>query len=123
MDIFIIVYCGLIVLAFFINPIVVYLDKRNAVRGRGFGPDQTNVSDLTRSSDDSGKKVLLGFAIITAITGVITIIKFGEVILKNGDLLLSGFWFFLFMLAGMFVQVISSNYKNGNNYLWFQRLN
>lgn len=114
MIVFIAASALVIVLSVFSAPIGELIFKKKQVRGRGFAPGGTDAGALAAQDNNSGRKVLLVFAIITGLTTIATGWKYGRVILQNGDLLLNGFWLFLFMIAGMFVQVISTNYKNGN---------
>ena len=61
----------------------------------------------------SGTKVLITFAIIVLILGTITILRYWSFFEKSADNFLFGIWLFLTMIAGMFVQVIVSNYNAG----------
>lgn len=62
----------------------------------------------------SGKRILFGFLILVLVLGVLTFVLYWKIIISNVEALLYFSWLFLTMIAGMFVQVISSNYRNGN---------
>lgn len=61
----------------------------------------------------SAKFVLGSFAAVVGIAGILTFIHYRDVIARNQDSFYFWVWLFLFMVAGMFVQVIASNHRAG----------
>jgi hypothetical protein len=66
-----------------------------------------------KSSFTTGQKVLVGFSIVVLIFGILTIIIFWRSITSDIRETFFFIWLFLLMAAGMFIQVITSNYRNG----------
>lgn len=62
-------------------------------------------------------RILQSFATIVGILGLVTLIRNWDLLVKNQDSLVFLVWLFLFMVAGMFVQVIASNYRMGQGLL------
>lgn len=71
-------------------------------RSGGFG-------DVTR-----GMRILTGFTVIVFAFGLLTLKRFWPEIERNEKNLYFAAWLFLTMVAGMFVQVLASNYREGN---------
>jgi hypothetical protein len=69
-------------------------------------------------SPDSARRpavgILLVFVALTTLFGLITVVRYRDTILKNTDQLIFVAWLALVMIAGMFVQVLASNYRSGN---------
>jgi hypothetical protein len=60
-----------------------------------------------------GQVVLMLFAALVLIFGAITAWRYWPTIKSNPDQLFYVTWLFITMVAGMFVQVLSSNYRGG----------
>lgn len=75
------------------------------------GSEETAINQSTTSSN--AKKVLWGFTCLVFVFGVITLIRYWDFIRINQDSFYFVVWLFIFMVAGMFVQVIASNYRDG----------
>lgn len=73
-----------------------------------------SINNLQRKS---GRTVLLVFLFIVLLLGVFTLIRYWNNIINDIEALLYFMWLFLTMIAGMFVQVVTSNYRNGNELL------
>jgi hypothetical protein len=62
-------------------------------------------------------KVLLAFAVVVVSFGAITIVRYWSYLAAHGDDAFFASWLFITMVAGMFVQVLSSNYREGRDLL------
>jgi len=63
------------------------------------------------------QRLLVSFASLVVIYGAIAVLHFWPWIQLHGDLLVAASGIFLMMVLGMFVQVVSSNFKNGRELL------
>ena len=68
-----------------------------------------------RSALSSGAKVLLVFGFIVTVFGVAVIVKYWRDILGAADLFMFATGLFLTMIGGMFVQVLTANYRAGRS--------
>lgn len=71
----------------------------------------------TLSTSSHAYKVLITFAAIVVIFGTITLVQYWDIVRQHQASLYFAFWLFLTMIAGMFVQVIASNYRLGKDLL------
>lgn len=62
----------------------------------------------------AGQRVLLIFMSAVVLFGMITLVIYRRRVFANIDGVMSSFWLFIIMVAGMFVQVISENYRQGS---------
>jgi hypothetical protein len=79
---------------------------------------------LTWSADSSepkdetlqrrGSRLIVGYAVILVIFGAITVIHYWDMIKQQQDTAFSGVGLVLAMVGGMFVQVLTANYKAGD---------
>lgn len=67
-----------------------------------------------RASNNSGRNVLIVFTAAVVAFGAFTLFRYWEEVVRNQHQLIFGVWLFLFMVAGMFVQVLVTNYRAGN---------
>lgn len=61
----------------------------------------------------SGRRVLLYFSAVVGLFAVLTVAKYWRLLIANEDTVYFAIGLFLTMVAGMFVQVLSSNYREG----------
>lgn len=94
------------------------VSKRVAVRDA-----VAHAERVTRSVDPSqppkppmpaGQKVLVGFAVIVAVFGLLMIVRYWSFLKQNQDVVFFAVGLFLTMIGGMFVQVVVANYKAGH---------
>lgn len=62
---------------------------------------------------EAGQRILLAFGMIVFVFGIVTVIQYWDRITQYEDTIYYVVWLFLTMIAGMFVQVLSSNYTSG----------
>jgi hypothetical protein len=67
-----------------------------------------------RPPNTSGRNVLIVFTAAVVAFGAFTLLRYWGEVARNQDLLIYGVWLFLFMVAGMFVQVLITNYRDGH---------
>lgn len=60
-----------------------------------------------------GTTVLIVFTIILVLFGAMTIVRYWPVVTQRADSIFFATWLLLTMIGGMFVQVVSSNYRAG----------
>jgi hypothetical protein len=70
------------------------------------------VPGLPPSPEPKGSQVLVCFAIIVFIVGLVTLVRFWPSIRVNEADLFFWVWLFLTMVFGMFVQVLATNYRS-----------
>ncbi|MFL6334714.1 MAG: hypothetical protein ACJ754_15495 [Pyrinomonadaceae bacterium] len=64
--------------------------------------------------ETSGRNVLLVFTAAVVLFGSFTLFRYWAEVIRNQGLLIYGAWLFLFMVAGMFAQVLITNYRAGH---------
>lgn len=64
-------------------------------------------------SPEGAKTILWLFAALVALFGIISLIRYWDALRRNQDSLYFAAWLFVFMVAGMFVQVLATNYRAG----------
>jgi hypothetical protein len=80
----------------------------------GEADSELAVTDQQRPrTSKNAKFVLWPFAAVVGIAGLLTLIHYRDVIAHNQDSFYFWVWLFIFMVAGMFVQVIASNHRAG----------
>jgi len=73
-----------------------------------------NVPDAEITAKSSGAtSILVAFVILAITSGIINVIHYWHAIRNRSDLMLWGFGLFVTMVGGMFVQVLSANYRSG----------
>jgi len=107
-----------------VNQFTKWLGKKSAppsvewLGGKSSAIITTQSTDLpvTKStwSLSPAQKVLGAFAIIVIIYGILILRRYWHVLKDNEDSVYFALGLFLTMIAGMFVQVLASNYKLGN---------
>jgi hypothetical protein len=117
----------LILIGLTLGPIARLLERREAQRleeewrrqwaesRKGMGATFTGggVPGLPPQPEPKGSRVLICFAAIVIVFGLITLVRFWPTIrVKESDLFF-WVWLFLTMAFGMFVQVIATNYRSG----------
>lgn len=60
-----------------------------------------------------GLKVLVAFAAVVFVYGVVTLVQYWSFVEQNRDQFFYAFGLFLTMIFGMFVQVLAANYRSG----------
>lgn len=61
----------------------------------------------------TSRKVLVYFAVVVGIFAILTLRRYWLALRENEDIIYFAVWLFIAMVAGMFVQVLSSNYRSG----------
>ncbi|MGE5363316.1 MAG: hypothetical protein ACM3SM_04235 [Bacteroidota bacterium] len=94
-------------------PAAVYYRKSS---GRIHTGDYESTAGRVVSSSEvrAGQRVLQIFMSAVVLFGIVTLIVYRRQVFASIDVLLFSFWLFIVMVAGMFVQVISENYRQGS---------
>jgi len=59
------------------------------------------------------KRILLGFVAILCLLGIATLVHYRGAVVRNIDGFFYGAWLVVTMIAGMFTQVLATNYRAG----------
>ena len=67
----------------------------------------------TKTPPSPAGQVLRGICAASALLTIVTILQYWPALIRNVDTIIFGAWLFLFMIAGMFVQVVILHYQKG----------
>jgi|GEM_PF-3681248 len=96
------------------DPIVQEIQTQNEI-AKPLGKRTYREKAWKYKKSSPGQKILIVFSIIVFLFALFTIIFYWNVIITDIDSMIYFGWLFLTMSAGMFIRVLSGNYKDGKD--------